>query len=146
MSLDNLLKIGQLKAHPADRGEIQKLLAAAARNLADAGNTAISLETRFDCAYKIIMQSALATLMANGYRPSTHVPGHQMTTIQSLAHTIKLNANRMVILDTLRKKRNLNDYIGADLDVVSTRACVAEATRLLKEVRAWLKAHRPELA
>ncbi len=30
MSLENLLKIGQLKTHPPDRDEIQKPLAAAA--------------------------------------------------------------------------------------------------------------------
>ena len=36
MSLQNLLKIGQLKAHPVDAGEITQLLAAARRNLRDA--------------------------------------------------------------------------------------------------------------
>lgn len=72
MSLENLLKIGQLKEHPSSRAEIQKLLAAAARNL--------------------------------------------------------------------------NDYIGTDLDEVSTKACIAEATRLLKDVKARLKTRHPELA
>ena len=66
MSLENLLKIGQLKEHPPDAREIQKLLLAAERNLADARVTSISLETRFDAAYKAIMQSALAALMAAG--------------------------------------------------------------------------------
>ena len=36
MSLQNLLKIGQLKAHPADADEVERLLAAAQRNLRDA--------------------------------------------------------------------------------------------------------------
>jgi hypothetical protein len=48
MSLQNLLKIGQLKEHPADAEEIQRLLAAAVRNLSDAGVAAVSFETRFD--------------------------------------------------------------------------------------------------
>lgn len=47
MSLENLLKIGQLKEHPPDPEEILRLLAAATRNLADARVTAISAETRF---------------------------------------------------------------------------------------------------
>lgn len=34
--MQNLLKIGQLKEHPPDAAEVQRLLAAAARNLADA--------------------------------------------------------------------------------------------------------------
>ena len=36
VSLQNLLKIGQLKEHPPDAAEVQRLLAAAGRNLADA--------------------------------------------------------------------------------------------------------------
>jgi hypothetical protein len=62
VSLQNLLKIGQLKEHPPDAAEVQRLLAAAARNLADARVTTISPETRFDAAYKAIMQAALAAL------------------------------------------------------------------------------------
>ena len=71
MSLENLLKIGQLKAHPLEAEEIERLLAAAQRNLRDARVTSISPETRFDAAYKAIMQSALAALMMRGY-PSRH--------------------------------------------------------------------------
>jgi hypothetical protein len=36
VSLQNLLKIGQVKEHPPDRHEIEQLLAAAERNLRDA--------------------------------------------------------------------------------------------------------------
>ena len=57
MSLENLLKIGQLKSHPPDAGEIERLLTAAERNLRDARVTSISAETRFDAAYKAIMQN-----------------------------------------------------------------------------------------
>lgn len=146
MSLEGLVKTGQLKPHPADRDEIRQLLASAARNLKDAQLKEASTETRFDCAYKVIMQSALSALMANGYRPSTNVPGHQMTMIQALTLTIALDPKRMVVLDALRRKRNLNDYLGADLDEVSTQACLKEAVALLEGVRAWLSANHPELA
>lgn len=76
MSLENLLRIGQLKAHPPHAQEIERLLAAAQRNLRDAQVRGISAETRFDAAYKAIMQSALAALMMHGYRPDTNRPGH----------------------------------------------------------------------
>ena len=66
MSLQNLLKIGQLKPHPTDANEIEQLLLAAERNLRDAHATTISTETRFDAAYKAIMQSALAALRCMG--------------------------------------------------------------------------------
>ncbi|MDP1610921.1 MAG: hypothetical protein Q8M11_07660 [Sulfuritalea sp.] len=52
----NLLKIGRLKTHASNGAEIRRLLAAAARNLADARVAAVSDETRFDAANKAIMQ------------------------------------------------------------------------------------------
>lgn len=146
VSLDNLLKIGQLKAHPPDADEIRRLLDAAARGLKDAGTTSISAETRFDAAYRAIMQSALAALMAHGYRPDTHRPGHHQTVVQALSLTIGLAPTRVTVLDTLRRKRNLADYTGEDIDDASVDACIVEANALLKDVSAWLKSERPALA
>lgn len=138
MTLDNLLKTGQLKPHTPDAAEIVQLLEAARRNLADAGADNISIENRFDAAYKCIMQSALAALMANGYRPDTKVPGHHQTVIQSLPKTIGLPGTRIVVLHALRNKRNLSDYSGRDIDPASLATCIDEAVRLLSEVHAWL--------
>jgi hypothetical protein len=145
MTLDNLLKIGRLKQHATDRVEIGDLLAAAHRNLADARAENISTENRFDAAYKCIMQSALAALMANGFRPDTKVPGHHQTVIQSLPKTIGLPGARVAVLDALRKKRNLSDYTGKQIDASSLATCIEEAERLLGEVIEWLATNRPEL-
>ena len=145
VSLQNLLKIGQLKEHPPDAAEVQRLLAAAARNLADARVTTISAETRFDAGYKAVMQAALAALMAHGYRPDTSRPGHHVTVVQGLPLTIGLAPARVKVLDTLRRKRNLSDYTGEDIDDSSAEHCIAEADRLLRDVTAWLKGHRPQL-
>lgn len=145
MSLENLLKIGQLKTHPVDADEIERLLAAAGRNLRDAAVTSISPETRFDAAYKTIMQSALAAILMNGYRPDTNKPGHHMTVVQSLPLTIGLRADRVTILDTLRRKRNLADYTGDDIDDSSVERCIEAAQQLLKDVIDWRKDHRPKL-
>ncbi len=63
---NDLAKLAQdrpLKPHSPSPQEIQRLLAAAERNLADARVEAISGETRFDAAYKAIMQSALVAMM-----------------------------------------------------------------------------------
>ena len=146
VSLQNLLKIGQIKAHPTEAAEVQKLLAAAARNLVDARTTTIGPETRFDAAYKALMQTALAALLAHDYRPDTNRPGHHVTVIQGLALTIGLPAARISVLDTLRRQRNLSDYTGEDIDDSSVGHCVAEAGQLLQEVTAWLRANRPHLA
>jgi len=146
MTLQNLLKIGQLKEHPPDAGEIQQLLRAARRNLGDAVVADVSPETRFDAAYKAIVQASLAALMAHGYRPDTSRPGHHQMVIQALALTIGIAASRVTVLDTLRRKRNLSDYTGEDIDDTSAAECAKEADRLLRDVIDRLKRNRPELA
>jgi len=146
VSLENLLKIGQLKEHPPNAAEIQQLLAAAGRNLADAGVTEVSPETRFDAAHKAIMQAALAALMAHGYRPDTARPGHHQTVVQALTLTIGLAATRMTVVDTLRRKRNISDYTGEDIDDSSVDHCRKEAKQLLADVVGWLKDNRPDLS
>jgi hypothetical protein len=145
VTLENLLKIGQLKSHSTSRDEVQRLLGAARRNLADAQVDAISTETRFDSAYKAIMQAALVALMANGYRPDTNRPGHHMTVIQSLPTTIGLPSTRMVVLDVLRRKRNLTDYSGDWVDETLMENCILEAKSLLQDVEVWLTEHQPDL-
>ena len=102
MSLDNLLKINQLQMHAATREAALRLLEAAKRNIADAHISAVSGENRFDAAYKCIMQCAMLGLWLNGYRTSTSQPGHHKTAIQTLAITIGLPQNTVIILDGLR--------------------------------------------
>ena len=143
MTLENLLKIGQLKSHVTDRSEVQQLLEAARRNLADADVAAISLETRFDAAYKAIMQLALVALLANGYRADSR--GHHQIMIQSLPLTIGLSKERMIVLDAMRRKRNAADYLGSYVDHGSVEVCMVQATELLMDVERWLRENRPEL-
>jgi uncharacterized protein (UPF0332 family) len=143
--LQNLLKIGQVKEHPVDRQEIERLLTAAQRNLRDAHVKDISPETRFDAAYKAIMQSALAALLMHGYRPDTNRPGHHMTVLQSTPLTLGLSSRRVVVLDALRRQRNVSDYTGDDVDDSTAENCITEARRLIDEVVAWREANPPEL-
>ena len=112
MSLENLVKINQLQRHAATADEVQRLLAAASRNLADSGVAGLSDETRFDAAYKSIMQCAMLGLMANGYRPSTTTPGHHQTMIQTLGLTMGLGKEVWIVLDSLRKKRKSQRLLG----------------------------------
>lgn len=145
MSLENLLQTGQLKEHPVDAAEIQKVLAAARRSLKDARVEQISRELRFDAAYNSVLQSALAALMVHGYRPSTNQPGHHMTILQLLPKTMGLPGKRLAVLDTLRRKRHVTNYIGEDIDEGSLEQCVKEAERLQQEVTAWITESHSEL-
>jgi hypothetical protein len=145
MTLDNLARVGRLKAHVASKEEIADLFAAARRNLEDARAKDISAENRFDAAYKCIMQAALVGLMANGFRPDTKAPGHHQTVIQSLPKTVGLDAGRVAVLDALRNKRNLSDYTGRPIDPASLGTCIEEAQRLLGDVSAWLSENQRAL-
>lgn len=130
MSLENLVKIQQLQRHTTNPHEVGRLLQAAMRNLDDSRNETISDPTRFDAGYKAIMQCALVGLLANGYRPSTTSPGHHQTMIQSLGLTLGLGNKDWVVLDSLRKKRNLNDYSGELIEPGAVQACIAQARAL----------------
>lgn len=144
MTLENLAQIGKVKPHNTSREEIARLMAAVRRNLKDAHLGSISSETRFDVAYKAVMQCRLVALMANGFRPSTNEPGHHATVIQSLPKTVGLSNERVIVLDQLRKKRNLSDYTGEGVSDEQASACVRAAEDLASTVEQWLRANRPE--
>lgn len=78
MSLENLAKIGKLKQHSATSEDAAKLLAAARRNLAETRIKGLSPETRFDLAYKAIMQCGLLAIMGNGSNPRNHTRLHYL--------------------------------------------------------------------
>ena len=146
MSLENLAKLGQLHPHKASPDEVGRLLAAAQRNLTDAGRVENSAETRFDCAYKAIMQCSLIALMAAGYRPATNAPGHHQTMIQVLPLTLGVDNATWIDLDGFRKKRNQNDYLGVAISQAEAQEAIAQATSLLAAVRSHLKSRHPQLS
>jgi hypothetical protein len=144
MTLKNLLGIS-LDAIAPDKAQIAKLLAAAERNIADAGLKGLSIENRFDAAYKAIMQAAMAALNANGYRTLTSKPGHHQTAIQTLTTSVGLPAAQVIVLDALRKQRNLADYSGDLVSEAAAAECLTSAKELLEHVRDWIACNRPDL-
>jgi hypothetical protein len=68
-----------------------------------------------------------------------------MTMIQTLSQTVGVDKETVIVLDALRKQRNVADYSG---DIVPTSAvdeCVTHAEALLDTVVNWLEANKPEL-
>lgn len=145
MSLQNLLKIGRLAEHKTDNNQVGKLLVAAERSIADARFDSISLHSRLDIAYRVIMQLSMVALWANGYRPSRSAPGHHQTMLQSLVLSIELDRDQMLLLDTFRVKRNAIDYTGDDVDENSVEACIEAADSLRVSLNSWLAQNKPEL-
>ncbi len=145
MSLQNLLKIGQLEEHETNAEQVRRMLDSAERSITDARQESISPETRLDAAYRAITQLCMVALWANGCRPSKSKPGHHQTMIQSLVHSIGLDRDQMLLLDTFRVKRNAIDYTGDDVDEASVDECIEAADNLLRHVTQWLTNNKPEL-
>ena len=145
MSLKNLHRIRQLEEHEPDATQVRRMLSSAERSIADARQVSISAESRFDVAYRAITQLSMVALWANGFRAAKSKPGHHQTLIQSLVHTIELNRDEMLLLDTFRVKRNAIDYTGEDVDEASVDECTEAADRLMIRVSKWLAENKPEL-
>jgi uncharacterized protein YutE (UPF0331/DUF86 family) len=142
MNLDNLVGISLATVEP-DAPVIKRLLAAAERNIADSHIMEVSSENRFDAAYKAIMQLSNVSLQANGFRTLTSKPGHYMTMIQTLGQTMGLDKQTVVVLDALRKQRNVADYSGDIVPASAVDECVRHAENLLHDVNQWLKENKP---
>lgn len=145
MTLINLLAIQRLQAFDATPQGVQRLLAAAARNLVDAQLQALSPENRFDAAYKCILQCAMLGLWAQGYRTSTSQPGHHQTALQALPLTMALPKDVIIVLDALRKQRNQNDYEGDPVGQAVVAECLTQAQSLLAHTRQFLQTQFPAL-
>jgi len=145
MTLDNLVGRGLEKA-AADREELARYLARIGRKLADSRQGSISLDSRFDLAFEALLQIALAALRANGYR-TTSAAGHQQLALQALPKSLGLDAERVRALEEFRKKRSAGLYLAAfEPSAAEVEALVRAVERLQKDLAAWLKAKRPDLA
>lgn len=124
--LDNLVRIGQLKAEPTAQAEVDGLLRSGKVRLRDAGNSSLGLESRFDLAYNAAHALALVALRWHGYRSE-----NRYLVFQSLTHTLALPSEQWRVLDQAHRKRNLAEYEGK-LDV--DEALLAALIRVAHEV------------
>jgi hypothetical protein len=84
-----------------------------------------------DSAYKAIMQIANAALQKQGYRTLTSKPGHHQTMMQLLTKTLNVDNKTLIILDALRKQRNVADYSGDLIPESAAKDCILQAEKLL---------------
>lgn len=106
-ALDNLVRIGQLKAEPHNDSEVRRMLGMARTRLNDAGLPSLSAEGRFTSACNAAHAAALAALRWHGYRSE-----NRYTVFQCLGHTLGWPASRWRILDLAHQKRHLAEYEG----------------------------------
>ena len=124
--LDNLVRIGKLKAEPPSEAECQGLRRSGLRRLEDADRTELSLKSRFDLAYNAAHALALAALRYQGDRSES-----RYLLFQCLQHTIGLPAEQWRVLDHAHRKRNQAEYEG---DTEVDEQLVAALLRVTHEV------------
>ena len=107
MTLDNLLKIHQLRQEAPDKREFEGLLKAAAERLEDAKNESLSYSSRFDLAYNAAHGFALSALRSRGYRTDK-----RYLVFQCLVHTLDVSKTDVRIFSTCHERRNLAEYEG----------------------------------
>lgn len=125
-ALENLLRIGQLKAEPRNPAEVKRMLAMARTRLLDARLANLSNEGRFTSAYNAAHAAALAALRWHGYRSE-----NRFTVFQCLTHTVSWPASQWRVLDAAHQKRNMAEYEGY-LDV--EESTIAELQALVAQL------------
>ena len=110
--LENLVRIGSLKAEPVSRKEFAGMLASARRSLTDAQNESIETDSQFTLAYGAAHSFALAALRHQGYRSENRI-----TVFQTLVHTLGTDNADIQIFLKAHNERNLAEYEGQiDID------------------------------
>ena len=124
--LDNLVKVGKLKAEDSTDAEIHGLIRSGLARLTDARNKTLNIESRFDLAYNAAHALSLAALRLTGYRSE-----NRYLVFQCLQHTLELPTEQWRVLDQAHRKRNIAEYEG-DMDV--DEQLVAALIRVSDEV------------
>lgn len=121
-----------LKSEPPNAKEFAGLRRSGLARLADAANTTLSLEGRFDLAYNAAHALCLAALRRQGYRSS-----NRYIVFQLLPHTLGLGPEVWRVLAKCHEVRNLGEYEGV-LD--TDERLVADLITACRAVAAKLEA------
>ena len=105
--LENLVRIGTLKAERPAQREFDGLLNSGAARLTDARNAELSLASRFDLAYNAAHALSLAALRYRGYRSD-----NRYVVFQTLPHTLGMANQTSRVLATAHQQRNRTEYEG----------------------------------
>lgn len=128
--LENLAKIGKLKAEPASAAEFQGLVLSGSARLKDAASAALSVDSKFDLAYNAAHALSLAALRWQGFRS-----GNRYLVFQCLQHTLGLPPEQWRVLEQAHRKRNIAEYEGTlDVDAALVEAMI----RVTAEIQARL--------
>jgi len=145
MSLNDMVRLGELERLPLTVEEIPALLTTINRRIEDAANPTNHPETRLEQAYTAILNCALAALRAEGARPARG-PRQHVHALESLRFTMGVEKERLAYYHTLRSLRHRGLYEGfTDVSQSQAEEAVTEARWLQDRLKAWLADCHPEL-
>lgn len=107
--LDNLVKIGQLKAEPFAQSEFDAYIRGGKERLQDAASLGISPSGKFLLGYAAAYAFSLAALRRLGYRPS-----NRYVVFQCLPHSLGVAVETWRVLADAHDVRNDLEYEGSD--------------------------------
>ena len=134
-ALQNLVRIGKLKAEPPDQTEFDGLIRSAARKLPDARNPGLSPDSRFILAYDAAHSLALAALRWHGFRSE-----NRYIVFQVLGSTVSFPAAKWRFLDNCHQKRNVALYDG---DYAEDEQLISELIEVAEELQGTVTALGP---
>jgi len=115
------------------------------RDLNDSSISGLSPDWKFAIAYNAILQAATTCLAASGYRPRKGQSQHYYT-IESLKYTLGLSDQKITLIDSYRKKRNIADYERAGMiSKKESEEILQHAKAMRNQVVEWLNQTHPEL-
>jgi hypothetical protein len=133
--LDNLVRIGKLKAEASSNFEIDGLMRSGKARLRDAGLEALSIDSRFDLAYNAAHALALAALRWHGYRSE-----NRYLVFQCLEHTLQLPREQWRVLDEAHRRRNIAEYEGGiDIDAQLIAALIRSTKEVLRRLQSLIE-------
>lgn len=97
-----------VQRHRTSKKELDDIRALIARDLADAGVTAVSADRRFATAYNAALLTAHMMIACAGYRVTAKT-GHHKVAFDAI--TLSVNASKYAdYFERCRRKRNVIDY------------------------------------
>jgi hypothetical protein len=144
MTLSDWLGNRWIVVHEASPAEIADLFALVDRDLGDAGVPRLSPDWRLGITYNAALQLATLALAAAGFRPARE-RAHERA-ILSLRETAGANEATVNLLDSVRRKRNQNNYERAGTTSAAEASEFYEiATALRGQVVKWMRKHHKAL-
>lgn len=124
--------------HQSTREEITDLLTVVDRDLGDAALPNLSPDWRLGISYNAALQLATIALAAEGFRPGRE-RAHERA-ILSLRETVGISPETVDLLDTIRRRRNQNNYERAGTTSAADATELYEVvTNLRGQVLRWLQ-------